>query len=40
MLLHSGRPTPNVETGEIIRGEGVGVVMNKRAMYCCLEGGW
>ena len=31
MLLHSGRPTPNVETGEIVRGEGVGIVMNKRA---------
>jgi len=33
MLLHSGRPTPNVKTGEIIRGEGVGIVS-----YCCLEG--
>jgi len=31
MLLHFGRPTPNIETGEIIRGEGVGIVMNKRA---------
>jgi len=32
MLLHFGRPTPNIETGEIIRGKGVGIVMNKRAI--------
>jgi len=31
MLLHSGRPTPNAVTGEISRGEGVGIVLNKKA---------
>ena len=31
MLLHSGRPTSDVVTGRISRGEGVGTVLNKKA---------
>jgi len=31
MLLHSGRPTPNVDAGVVSRGEGVDIVMNSRA---------
>ena len=30
-LLYSGTPTPNVYAGVVSRGEGVGIVMNKRA---------
>jgi len=31
MLFHSSRPTPDIVTGRISRGEGVGIVLNKKA---------
>ena len=39
MLLYSGRPTPDVLTGRISRGEGVGIVLNKKATAAWRAGG-
>jgi len=38
MLLHSVRPTPDVVTGRISRGEGVSIVLNKKRRLLLLGG--